>query len=302
MSLVADWITYAVRGLVGDWFRNVVTFASFVLSWYALRQSRPRLHVSQVTARVVDEDDSHTEWGGRFAVLITVSNDSARPVRIQSVDLHLSNGRILSGKRGPRTPELPCSIPEFGGQETWLVDYALVLQSSRWDGGEDEVSYRAVSRSGRKRYRSREVEYVHPLAPTKQPEYRGRVTQRAQAWIRRWFVPRLQVEMEVLVAGIDLEARTMLVSVRNFGGGFAHGARLELLEECADGSLKRVAEIPPVPVPGLRKNQRRYVKVPIPEHAATWWIRYKGKALNGVSALTRPEARRIAQKDEASSS
>lgn len=265
----------------------LISLASFIFAVFAFRSSRPRVSVSLSSAILIDQGGS--DWDGRSAVILVVTNSGASPVQLQGVELVSRVGR-LQGRANPQTLALPSAIEANGGRGTWLFDRNELRALARRDGGEEQVQFRGVIISGRTHYRSRSVEVVHPLEPQKLPNRKALMAVRLRRWVESWTTPRVQPDLFISLDSVDLVGRTYGVEVRNHGGGVARGVTLELMREREEvnGQSRMERIIDPIPVGWVLRNRSRVVRVPLQEEAGrTWWLRYKGQALSGVSAQTR---------------
>lgn len=283
------FLSGVIEQLSSTWIANIVAIVAIGLSATALKRSGPHVRVQLKSAIMMGQGPSR--WNGRSAVIVTVTNNGSSPVRIQRVSLSSVSGGV-AGEPAPGTPALPCSIEAHGGSGVWLFDRQDLRETAAHNAGEEEVSFRATVLSGSVKYTSKQVETVHPDEPAKQPRKKlGRMERmciRLSALVR----PHVQPINAVVVDGIHFEKNTYELCIRNFGGGFARGATLELLSDEESGRRKRIA--PPIKVPTLWRRRSVLLTVPLQEQEGlTWWIRYQGRLMSGVGAMTRAEASRL---------
>lgn len=290
-----------LRMSAADWIPIGISLASLGFAILAFRSSRPRVRVTMKSAFLVGE--SGTRWANRSAVFVEVTNKGASPVQVQAVEL-VSAAGSLTGESNPHTQSVPCAIEGNGGRGIWLFDRYEMRAVARADGGDQQIEFRAVVTSGRTRYRSRDVEAVHPLEPTRTPMWRAGARARIGTFINSWARPRLQVDMITRVEFIDLKAGTYRVGVTNHGGGIARGVTLELMRERQGpvGRLELERVGPPVPVGWIARKKTRTVTIPLQdEEDLTWWVRHDGRARSGTGATTRRTATEILTRHPADS-
>lgn len=262
----------------------LLSLAALAVSIIALRRSGPRVTVTLSTSILIGEVDS--KWHDQSAAIIDVSNDGARAVMLQSVELHSRAGSIRGETVGDSSP--PYTLEAHGGRMRWLVLRDDLRRVARRDGGDKQVEFRAVARSGRRSFRSRMSEAVHPHEPEQLATRREGPREYARRRIANWLTPSIQATFVTNLADIDLSNGRTVVTIRNFGGGLSRRATLELLEE-VNGEHRRVLE--PIPIPNLWRGRSARISVPLVERdGLTWWIRRKGHIQTGSGAMTQAQA------------
>lgn len=272
----------------------VIAAGALVVSLVSYRRSGPRIRVKLSTPIIIDP--KFPRWHGRAAVIVTITNDGASPMQIQRVYLESPAGRVSGEPQPDRGITLPHSLEARGGQLVWLFDRQQLRNTARSDARESQVSFRAVVESGSAKYRSKDVEVVHPLEPRKAPRRKSSLRDKAVRRFEDLFSPRPQVEGFARVDSIDLDSGTYGLPVKNFGGGVTRGATVELIRHLDSGSKERIGQ--PIPVGAISRHGSVTIHVPLQEEAELYWyIRYKGRLRGGAGAITRQEALELTKDD-----
>lgn len=264
-----------------------IAAGALVLSLVSYRRSGPRVRVTLSTAIMVNPDVPR--WHGHSAVIATITNDGASPIQVQRVYLDSSAGRVTGVPQPSRGLKLPHSLEARGGQLTWLFDRQDCRDAAGRDAGESQVAFVAVVESGTSKYKSKDVEVVHPLEPRKLPSRNRRLREKLKEKIRDALDPHPQVEGLTRIDTINLDSDSYGFRVRNFGGGVVRGATVELMRHNESGAMERIGQ--PIPLPPVWRHQTVTVTVPLQDEEELFWhIRYRGRAGAGAGAMTRTEA------------
>lgn len=281
-------VSNSLHWIVADPVRNLVTVASFVLALLAFVRTRPRVHVG-LRAYIALSNDPR--FAGQSVIEVSVANNGPSPLYLQDVRLQDRRGRdFVSVPHALRDGyRLPCKVESNGDLGVWLLGRDDLRASVHNYAG--PVEYRAVVRSGRRKYRSRERLSVHPEEPRRTSSQPVSVIGRARDLVRSNFEPRVQFDMMMRREDLDLERNTVRLHVVNFGGGLARRASLELWQDDGAGGGSRVESEESRALPAVFRHKRCDVEVPLQEDSGRmWWIRYRDVRTMGTSALTRTDA------------
>lgn len=260
----------------------LVAFVSLIISVLAFLRSGPKIRVSLTTARNLDN--------GRYATFVRVTNNGRVAVHIQTVRL-ISRLGTATPVSIHGAPKLPCELPAYGGSEQWGFDRQELRAIAASHAIAQQTEFCAVVTSGRRRYRSKNAELVHGGEPTQTPIRTPPLCKRISLWFRRLIVPRLQIVNGYPIDSIDLNDKTYVLYVRNFGGGLGCGTSLELIKWSKEQSVRERIDLP-----GIHRHQTHSVTVPLQaDTGLNWALRLPDGRLSGVSieALTLGKAREI---------
>lgn len=264
-----------------------IAAGALVLSIASYRRSGPRVRVALSKAIIIDP--KAPRWHGRSAVIVKITNDGASPIQVQQVYLDSPAGRVTGEPQPNKDYKLPYSLEARGGQLVWLFDRQALRDTAGRDAGEEQVQYVAVMESGTSKYKSKDVEVVHPLEPRKLARRDRRFGEKLIEKARDIFTPRPQVEGLTRVDTIDLTSGSYGFRVRNFGGGLARQLTVELMRQDENGKMERLGE--PIPIPSIWRHRTVTVTVPLQDEGGlSWYLRYKGRARVGAGAMTKAEA------------
>lgn len=271
-----------------------IAAGALIVSIVSYRRSGPRISVNLSTPIIIDP--KFPRWHGRAAVIVKITNDGASPMQVQGVYLESPAGRVYGESQPEKGIELPYSLEARGGQLVWLFDRQQLRNTARRDAGESQVAFRAVVESGSARYKSKDVEVVHPLEPRRAPRRKTSLRGRTAKRLGDLFSPRPQVEGLALIDSVDLKQGTYGLRVKNFGGGVARGATVELLRHLDSGSMERIGQ--PIPVGAIVRHRTVTIAVPLQEEEELYWyLRYKGRVRAGAGAMTWQEALELQKND-----
>ncbi len=263
----------------------VVALASLALSILAFRRSGPKIRVSLTSA--------FNLANGRAALFVRVMNNGPAAIQIQTVRLVSRLGHAVpTSIHG--APKLPCEIPAYGGSQQWGFDRQELRTIAASHAIAQQTEFRAVVTSGLRSYTSKDTELVHGGEPHQSPVRKPSLRHRLSLLLRGLIFPQLQIVNVLPLDSIDLNSRTCVLWIRNFGGGLGRGASLELIHSSEDGSVReRVAHQHSIRLPNIRRHKAISVTVPIQVHEGfSWALRLPDGRLSGVSigALTLREA------------
>lgn len=281
MKSPLDLLTY-LNVNSGAW-TVLLSTGALIVSILAFRRSGPKVTVTLSSVMLVGQN---SKWGSMPAAVIDVTNDGTRPIQVQSVSLVSAAGSVRAEKLGKVSR--PISLQAYGGTQHWYVRRDDLRRVARSDGGEKPVEFRAVVQSGRRKYKSRTTESVHPLEPQKSADRRLPFCDRLSSRVQGWISPSPQVMGVSTLTEEDFRNERAHLLVHNSGGGIARGLTLELMERTDDGRRRILS---PISVPSIRRRKTVSVEVPLVDRPNLfWYLRFRGRTTIGQGAMTKSRA------------